>query len=617
MLTHLTQLTNALVTRRGLQLLTAAAVLVVALIPLVALPLARGVAWQGSFPYTETDELAYAVYVRALADGRPRRNDPYRGTDERADAPQPESLFSIQFMPAYALAFVARTLNLSVSNVFMLLGAASALAAALVLFWLIAAITGDTRVAATGTLVVLCLGAAVTSRGPLNYVLDYLAGRVRFLYLYPPFMRRYVATASFPLYLTFGALVWRTLNAGRRRAAYVAATGAGVVFALLVYTYFFMWTAAAAWFAAIVAVWLVARPAGWRVDLKQLTPVAALMALSLAPYFRLLARRAPDMDAVQYLWRTHAPALAYAPEALACVVLLLLAWAAWRKHVCLNNRALLFTVACALVPFIVFNQQVLTGYTLQPVHYEMYVANFAALLAAVLACALVGRAWPALGRPRVYTRVLLACALFAVAYGVLGAARTAQHERALFATHDDANSVALRLAALGHNSVGLDTQSVVFAPDMLVADMLPTVAPQSALWAPHMFAFPGADEPERFKQFLYYRGVSYEGIDETETRALDPFRQLFLVMLFGQERRKADLNPGFQPIQPAEYGAAMRAYNEYARNFSRACAARPTLSYLVVAADDQGNLANFDRWYERNGGERIGRFLLYRVRLRP
>ena len=36
----------------------------------------RGNAWNGQYAYNDIDEVAYASYVRALTDGRPRKNDP-------------------------------------------------------------------------------------------------------------------------------------------------------------------------------------------------------------------------------------------------------------------------------------------------------------------------------------------------------------------------------------------------------------------------------------------------------------------------------------------------------------------------------------------------------------
>ena len=68
----------------------------------------RGKDWNGAYAYNDVDEVAYAAYLQALIDGRPRRNDPYTGRDDAPSAQQPESLFSIQFIPPYMMALVAR-----------------------------------------------------------------------------------------------------------------------------------------------------------------------------------------------------------------------------------------------------------------------------------------------------------------------------------------------------------------------------------------------------------------------------------------------------------------------------------------------------------------------------
>src|SRR6185503_10856742 len=77
------------------------------------------------------DEVAYAAYINALIAGRPRLNDPYTGRD----GSQAESLFSIQFVPAYTIALTARTLGLSSTEAFMLLTPVAAFMSALALFW--------------------------------------------------------------------------------------------------------------------------------------------------------------------------------------------------------------------------------------------------------------------------------------------------------------------------------------------------------------------------------------------------------------------------------------------------------------------------------------------------
>src|SRR5690349_373211 len=99
----------------------------------------RGDAWNGNYAYNDIDEVAYASYLKALIDGRPRKNDPYTGRD---DAPE-ESLFSIQFIAPYTIAIPARVLGISAPWAMTISGAVAAFLTALAIFWLLGMITRD------------------------------------------------------------------------------------------------------------------------------------------------------------------------------------------------------------------------------------------------------------------------------------------------------------------------------------------------------------------------------------------------------------------------------------------------------------------------------------------
>ena len=115
-------------------LAAASAIMVVALLPQVLLLVDRGADWHGANAVMHTDEVAYSAYTAALIRGRPRRNDPYTGREDSSERSAPESLFSIQFVPAYVVAAPARWFGLTAANVFMiwpvLCAAASSLATA-------------------------------------------------------------------------------------------------------------------------------------------------------------------------------------------------------------------------------------------------------------------------------------------------------------------------------------------------------------------------------------------------------------------------------------------------------------------------------------------------------
>src|SRR4029079_16219855 len=103
----------------------------------------RGSEWNGHYAYNDIDEGAYDSYVRALIDGRPRKNDPYTGRDDSPEHPQPESLFSIQFAAPYTLAIPARVLGIPTPWIMTIGGAMAAFLTALAIFWFLGSLLGD------------------------------------------------------------------------------------------------------------------------------------------------------------------------------------------------------------------------------------------------------------------------------------------------------------------------------------------------------------------------------------------------------------------------------------------------------------------------------------------
>ncbi|MBA3356130.1 MAG: hypothetical protein H0U18_09390 [Pyrinomonadaceae bacterium] len=72
-----------------------AAIMLLALIPQIHLWFVRGRDWNGAYATLQGDEFLCSAYINALIDGRPRRNDPFAGQDNRPVSPLPESSFSI------------------------------------------------------------------------------------------------------------------------------------------------------------------------------------------------------------------------------------------------------------------------------------------------------------------------------------------------------------------------------------------------------------------------------------------------------------------------------------------------------------------------------------------
>ncbi len=589
----------------------------VALLPQLYLWRERGRDWHGSDFSFFVDEAAYESYVNALIDGRPRLNDPYTGRDDAPAAPQAESLFSIQFVPAYACALPARLFNFSAAAVFIILWPLAAFATTLALTRLIRVVTADERTAATVALAVLCFctfihKTARTLRG------------LETAYLPLPFLRRYLPALPFALFFIFCLLVWRALSTDERRAAHTNAVFAGLTFALMVYSYFYLWTAAAAWLVCFALPWLAtAEREARRRAARPLLVVIAVAAASLAPYAWLLARRAPSMNAVQALVHTRAPDLfrmSVLLGALALVVLLLGAWRGW--HASWRDPAALLVASFALTPFVVFNQQLITGRSLQPVHYEQFITNYVSLVALALSVVLIlnNRAARAGGaRARIPRKILACIALASLGWAAFEVVVATRRALPLNLRSDEARPVYLRLSEMagvdGELEPDTGQRRIVFCPDIAQADRLPTVAPQAVLWSPHMSVFSGvtlAEEKERLYQQLYYSNIDAERFADFISRP-HPYR----TAVFGPARILNGLDATRAPITPADIAHETRAYAAYIASFTRERAAHTPLSYVVAAAPGQTDLGNIDRWYERDAGERVGNHTIYRVKLRP
>lgn len=637
------------------------------LVPQAHLCYTRGGEWQGAYAYFYTDEPAYAAYLNALIDGRPRRTDPYAGRDDgdndssdnsaAAAAPLAESLFSIQSAPAYLLARPARLFGLSAAAVFILLMPLVAAASSLAIYWLAWSVARDRGLAFAAVFVVLCLGVAVTGQGWVAAAFGLPGG-----YVFLPFLRRYVPGVPLVFLLLFCGCAWRALTGARRGARLLHALAAGLLFALQVYSYFYHWTTSAALLACLAAVWAVARPANWRDALAPLALIGAIALASLAPYFALVARRAPSMDAAQALLHTREPDVWRGVILVAVLAAAALIYGARRGLVPARDPAALFTLSLSLSVVAVFNQQIVTNRSLQPMHYEQYVGNYVALLAAALACGLLWRGHVTRARaadahqgagddatapvaaqraadrrgnaqrvaaqgqrshllPR---RVWLTAAAFAFLWGVCETVPPTRGYAALNLMHDDWRAVTRRLGELARADASAPARAadapptpppVVFNPSDTRMDHVPADTACAVVWAPHTFAYSSLtaeENKERVFLFLHFAGVAPAAF------AAQGRDQGFLQFnVFGWERANPRLTADYRPVTPAEIERERQNYAAFVRRVEAAGAPpAPALSFVVVSDDQPFPSSNLDRFYLRDAGERVGRHTIYRVRPR-
>lgn len=600
----------------------------------------RGSEWNGHYAYNDIDEVAYASYVRALIDGRPRKNDPYSGRDESPATPQPESLFSIQFAAPYSIAIPARILGIETPWAMTLSGAVAGFLAALGGFWLIARMTGSNWYGMAGSLVVFAGGALAAGEGAMPEI--FFDG---FSYPYFPGFRRYIPAMAMAAVFGLFAFVWKLISMSDfgfpisdpksanitdstddhtesamsnpqspiekfriPRSAFLVA--AIFCFAYTVFSYFFIWTTAAAWLGCLFVVWLIFRPDGFKSGVKSLVIVGAGCALSLVPYAWLLSKRSETMDDVQLLVYTRAPDFFRAPEFISIVCLLLIAIGVTTKVIKTSDRTTVFAVSLALVPLAVFNQQIVTGRSLQPIHYQVFIGNYVAALAMIVTVGMMLRR--KLTSPGSTPK--LACAaltITAIAWGFVECHYTVRVLDDANIERDLALPVARRLEELGRTEAD-PYRSTVISYDMIQSDDLPSVAPQNVLWSRHQHVFAGMswqENKDRYFQFLYYLNVDEDGLDYLLKNDF-----VAKIALFGWGRHTDRLSSEAKPLTYGEVAAEVARYKAYIQNFNAGTAMNPKLSYAVVNNEADTDLTNLDKWYDRDGGEVIGKYTLYKLR---
>ena len=568
----------------------------------------RGDNWQGHYAFNDIDEVAYASYIKALIDGRPRKNDPYTGRDDAPESPQPESLFSIQFAAPYTVAIPARIFGIGAPWAMTLAGAFAGFFAALACFWLIGRITDNSLFAMTGTLIILAGGTLMAGEGAIGEITGW-----SYAYPYFPAFRRYIPAVPFAFFFALCALLWLLVTTEDVRKRIIYCILASFCFAFTVFSYFYTWTTAAAWLGCVVVVWLIARPEGWMKDLKAFLALGFGCLLALIPYGLMLSKRSHTMDDVQLLVNTHAPDFARVPEYISLLVLIILALGIALKKISFRERETLFAISFALVPIIVFNQQIITGRSLQPIHYQVFIGNYVAGLALVIAVGIILKKtdWFKSFAPKI---VLPAVALIAVLWGFVECHYTVRILDEANVARDEAIPVGRRLTELARSDAN-PYKTVTLPYSMLQGDDLPTIAPQSVLWARHQHVFAGVswdENKERYYQYLYFQNI--DGDQMANSIKKGDF--VSMIALFGWGRHTDRLNSAYKPLTYREIDEEAGKMSEYLKNFNPRSSPETILSYVVVPNDWQVDFTNLDKWYERDNGEIHGAYLLFKVKLK-
>ncbi|MGH9875980.1 MAG: hypothetical protein ACRD9S_26305, partial [Pyrinomonadaceae bacterium] len=123
---------------------------------------------------------------------------------------------------------------------------------------------------------------------------------------------------------------------------------------------------------------------------------------------------------------------------------------------------------------------------------------------------------------------------------------------------------------------------------------------------------------EFFYMHLYYSKADIESLRQALLGdPKDPSMKYYArSAVFGHDRIVPALSSDFKPIESHEIDQEIRKYEAFAQSFSREEASRRPLTYAVVPVDGNFDFTNLDRWYERDVGERVGTYALYRLKLR-
>ena len=590
---------------------------VVALAPQIDLWIARGTDWNGVYAVNEFDELAYAAYVQSIIDGKPRRNSPYSGRLDAPPTPQKESLFSIQFFSTYPLALTARGFGWSASQAMIFLSAVVGFLSAFAIFFLFYILFQNAPLSFVGTIAVLFSGAIVSGQGGLIALVSPESVRYFFSML---FLRRTNPATSFPFLFLFFIFAFQFFTAHKVNLKIGFGAAALACFAVTVYSYFYHWTTALAWFAAITGVWMIFNFERWKKELIYWAGFSLSLALILIPWALMLSQRAASMDSTQLLVYTRNPDLWRIPEILSYLAIAGLFWLHRRGWLESRSPRFGLLLSFALVSPIVFNQQILTGQSLQPFHYQYFCANYIAAFA--LLAVIFELARKKLDAAA-FNKVLLllgAAALLVGYFDILSGLATSQKQNI---ERDELYPVAQRIKNLSEFSPARSTEypPVVFAfetsnTEMLNAEDIPALSSQPTLWTLHHAMHPDIDDEEnadRLNKFIYFQNYSPERL----RKELKNNNQLLLFGYFGWGRMAAHLTVDHQPVTDAELEEKVERYEEFCRRFDYLDARKPEISFILINTEFSNDLTNIDRWYDRDAGEKIGKYILYRVKLRP
>ena len=328
---------------------------------------------------------------------------------------------------------------------------------------------------------------------------------------------------------------------------------------------------------------------------------------SLVPYFWLLSDRDPTTDASQILEQTRKLVFLRPTLIVGLLILCLTGLAIRSRRIELKHQTTIFIISLAILPLLVLNQQIITGYSLQPIHYDMYILNYLCLLALVL---LVGEAFRE-ELPRARPIVWLIASISFCIWGVVETNYTTQNRYAYNVKRDEAILVNRRLREIAGPDLDGAKQQITLNFESVQADSQPTVAPYGVVWSEHL-AFAGNIAAEalkrRFFLFIYFQDRTVDWLEEQLRSCPNEACRALIGW-----RVNPRLSLESSRVEEAEVTALTAEYGGFVRNITASDALDPKISYLVIPNDAAPAHTNFEIWYEKGTSEQVGSFALYKV----
>ena len=348
-----------------------------------------------------------------------------------------------------------------------------------------------------------------------------------------------------------------------------------------------------------------------------LAVIGATALLVFLPYAYLLSLRAATLVEAQTLISTRRPDLWRTPELIAMVGLLLFIQASHAKRIATGDPRFIFGISFAALPFLLFNQQVITGKSIQAFHYEEFIANYVVLLGLVILMSL----WSRSVSPRILVWLLVLCSL----WGLTEVQLPAQARYTSNTVNDEMVPVLQRINRFALEDGTLSSlrnvgkaPGLVFSPHSEVMRLLPTWTPYGTLLGLGGLDFGSASREEpKVYAYLYYCGVDNEGFRDLLNRKSedDLLNYYTRSAVFGHERVLPKLTYNFDPISQDEIEGQVRFYEHYVGLFSRDGALKHQIAYMVLLTGTEFDFSRIDRWYERTFVEQIGPYDLYILKL--